>query len=88
MGNIQTFVLKIEYNAKLVEYTEWVVEIQKEHLTGQLTTRQINNLIDEGYNLTVECDNLLQQLRERGLVTHDQVVKGFDIESQQLSLAS
>ncbi len=84
MNDIHDFALEIEYNAKLAEYRDREVNIQKERLTPD----EIDYLLAKGYTLTVELDNILQQLREQGLVTHGQVVKGFDIEPQQLSLAS
>jgi hypothetical protein len=83
MNNINDFALEIEYNAKLAEYREWD-NIQKKRLDPD----EIDYLLAKGYTLTVECDNVLKQIRDRGLVTHSQVVKGFDIEPQQLSLAS
>ena len=86
MNNIHDFALEIEYNAKLKEYRDWEVKIQKEY--EHLSTEKTNQLIAEGYRLTIECDNLLQQLRAKGLVSHTQVVLGFDIEPQQMAIAS
>jgi hypothetical protein len=83
MEDIQTFALEIEYNMKLKDYRQWEVDIQKE----RLTVEEIEYLLAKGYILTVECDNILQQLLKRGLVSHRQVVLGFDIEPQQLNLA-
>jgi hypothetical protein len=83
MEDIQTFALEIEYNMKLKDYRQWEVDIQKE----RLTVEEIEYLLAKGYILTVECDNILQQLLKRGLVSHRQVVLGFDIEPQQLKLA-
>jgi hypothetical protein len=84
MGDIQPFALEIEYNSKLKEYRQWEVDIQKERLTAE----EIEYLLAKGYTLTVECENILQQLRGQGLVSHKQVVLGFDIEPQQLLIAS
>ena len=68
MNNICDFALEIEYNAKLKEYWEWEVEIQKDY--NHLSTENADHLI------------------AKGLVSHEQVVRGFDIEPQQMALAS
>jgi hypothetical protein len=76
--------LKREYNAKLKEYRDFEVEAGMDGLDKS----ELEYLEAKVLFLTVSCNHLITKIRGREVVTSKRARVGFDLEPQQLPLAS